>query len=133
MMPVFGNRAGGFSGYPMSRIPPKPEMAEVEEALRAMGSKAVKPMLVMLESKDPSWKLKLMNWIGKQSVIKNPFTKAQTYQKRALIGLTVMGPLATNAVPTIQKVMADTNKFNDWEFQAYAKEALAKLTGKPSD
>jgi hypothetical protein len=113
------------------RIPPKREMAEVEEALRAMGPKAVPPMLARLKIKDPAWKPKLMAWLDKQSLVKFRFTKAESHHKRALIGLTVLGPLATNAVPAIQKAMADPAKTNDWEFQAYAKEALGKITGKP--
>ena len=119
-----------MANAPITRTPPKAAMTEVEEALCAIGTKAVPSMLAMLHTKDPSWKLKLMNWLGKQSTVKVPFTKAATYQKRAVIGLTVLGPLATNAVPAIQTAMADTNKVSDWEFQAYAKEALERITGK---
>jgi hypothetical protein len=114
-----------------ARIPPKAEMTEVEAALRAMGPKTVPLMLPMLEAKDQPWKLKLMNWLDKQSKVKIQFTKAESYQKRALIGLTVLGPLATNAVPAIQKAMADPAKTNNIVFQAYAKEALQKINGKP--
>ena len=113
------------------RVPPKREMAEVEEALHAMGPKAIPPLLARLKVKDKAWDLKLMAWLDKQSLVEFQFTSAESYHKRALIGLTVLGPLATNAVPAIQKAMADPAKTNDWEFQACAKEALGKITGKP--
>lgn len=134
MMPVAIAGAAVYLAVPnprLSPVPSKPEMAQVEEALRAMGPKAIPPMLTMLEARDPAWKVKLMNWLDKQSAVKVKFTKANSYQKRALIGLTVLGPLATNTVPAIQKAMANTNRVNNWEIQAYAKEALEKISGKP--
>jgi hypothetical protein len=113
------------------RIPPKPEMVEVQEALHAMGTEGIPPMLTMLQARDSAWKLKLMTWLDKQSVVKLHLARAESYQTRALIGLTVLGPAATNAVPAIQKAMAAPKKTNDLVFQAYAKEALQKITGKP--
>lgn len=140
---MFGAVAGLIAVYPTNtfqrnttmpggRVSPKPEMAEVEAAIHAMGTKSIPPMVAMLETKDPAWKLKLMAWLGKQSAVKVHFTKAETYQQCALIGLTVLGPLATNAVPAILKAMGDTNKVNAWEFQAYAREALEKIGGTNS-
>jgi hypothetical protein len=119
------------TGPPVIRIPQKQEMTEVEEAIRAMGPKAIPSMVTMLETRDHAWKLKLMKWLGKQSVVKVQFTTAESYQKRALIGLTILGPLATNAVPAIQKAMANPANTNHWEFQAFGREALEKITGQP--
>jgi hypothetical protein len=127
---IAGAIAGAVAANWPWRTPPKAEMTEVEEALRAMGPKTVPLILPMLDAKDQPWKLKLMAWLDKQSKVKIQLTKAETYQKRALIGLTVLGPLATNAVPAIQKAMADPAKTNNMVFQAYAKEALQKITAR---
>jgi hypothetical protein len=102
-------------------------------AAAAAGLKLVpaeQAMLQAMESKDSALKLKLMAWLAKQRVVKIKLTPAATYQKRALIGSTLLGPQASNAVPSIQKFLANCTNAPNWELQQFGAEALEKITGR---
>jgi hypothetical protein len=94
---------------------------------------AEQAMLQAMESKDSALKLKLMAWLAKRRAVNIKLTPAATYQKRALIGLTLLGPQASNAVPSIQKFLTNGASARNWELQQFGAEALEKITGKDHD
>ena len=95
--------------------------AEVNIAIREIGSKAIPILLEKLRATDPVWKRELAEMLRKQSLDWFKFRWAPEAQCEALYGFAALGTNARTAIPPLEKMFWDTN--TTW----VAGHALARI------
>src|ERR1043165_6169020 len=82
---------------------------ETKQAIRAMGTKAIPPLLRMLGAKDSPLKTKYVKLLEKGHFGQIPYTLAETYRERAEAGFRALGPQAKSAFPELVRLFYETN------------------------
>jgi hypothetical protein len=78
-------------------------------AVQQMGSKTVPHLLRMLRQKDSAIKIKLVNLLAKQSVIRVRFSWSAQQHERAVRGFQALGPAGKGATVPLIALLNDTN------------------------
>ena len=86
-----------------------PHYEETAEAIRAMGEKAIPPLLEMFESGDSAFKLMWVGLLEKQRLVEIPYTLSEVRRERALAGFRALGPRAKPALPELTRLFYRTN------------------------
>lgn len=101
---------------------------QANEAVRQIGSNAIPTLLRLLLKRDSATKLKLMNLVQRQHIIKFDSTLAEVWNNAAEKGFQVLGAQAESAVPSLIEI-ASQNTF--YRSRAYAIQALGNI-GPPA-
>jgi HEAT repeat protein len=104
-----------------------PEGFTPEFAIRQMGTNAVPVLIQMLTREESSLESRFFGLAQKQSVIKFQHLPEGTRRRRAAMGFQVLGPLASNAVPSLIQAAGHTN----WDIRLYTVAALGKIHSEP--
>src|SRR4029077_13822216 len=70
---------------------------------------AIQLIIRRLQARDPPWKLKLMELVTKQSVIRFHFQTAVESRRQGLAGCRLFGPEAKAAIPALTNLLYHTN------------------------
>jgi hypothetical protein len=82
------------------------EHLQAEEVVRHLGAKAVPFLKTRLTlADDPSWRLNLIEFADQQSLIKIRFVPASVRRFQALVACDALGPMAKDALPTLEKLL----------------------------
>jgi len=85
--------------------PNSPEADEARQAIRQIGEDALPFILRDLSAKDAAWKIKVSDWLERQSLIKVQFTRAWERRTRAAEAIVALGPDAKRAVPDLVELV----------------------------
>jgi tetratricopeptide (TPR) repeat protein len=85
----------------ISYRPEAPHLAQCREAIRAIGTNAIPPLIRILRAKDSPVKMAVISVAERQSYVKIPLHSVEEQKERALAGFYLLGDLATNAVPAL--------------------------------
>jgi len=80
-----------------------------KQALQAVGEKAIPALLRMLQAQDFPLKMECVNRLEKQDLVHVPYTLAETYHRRAIMGFEILGPRAKGALPELTRLFHQTN------------------------
>jgi hypothetical protein len=80
------------------------ENRNAEEAVRQAGTNAIPTLLRMLRARDSAWKVRLMNLVERQHIVKIPYTPAEERNWAGLHGFEVLGASAESAVPDLIEI-----------------------------
>jgi HEAT repeats len=98
--------------------------AEVENALRQMGSQAVPSLRRMLRARDSRLRVKVVAFCAKRPWIPIRFrAPAEKLHRRALFGIRTLGPVGKPAVPELIELLTDPSA----PTRAYAAFALSQV------
>ena len=85
-----------------------PNDLECREALQHIGTNAIPFLLRILRAKDSAVKVKLMDLAERQSFINIPISSVDEEKYKAIIGFYLLGDLATNAIPELIEISANS-------------------------
>jgi len=97
-----------------------------EEAVRQMGTKALPPLLKMLNARDSKLKMKLQELAEKQSLFEFHFNSATDSHRRANDGFAALGPVAEPISSSLIKFFSD----EDSEVRNVTMNALVAIGPK---
>ena len=108
-------------GFPNG--PAEPDAAErAQQAIHAIGKKAVPTLLRRLQTMDSPLKVKIRDWVTKQSLVEFHFTAARVYRWQAAQGFAALGWEARDALPEMRPL------FYDPELAETAASAMAFIS-----
>src|SRR5882724_176928 len=102
--------------------------AEANEAVRHMGKRAVPFLAERLFHRTPSWKVKLMLWLNRRSIIRFRIPRlmhSETERARIFAACDALGPAADGALPALEQALY---KFRDFD-AAYAMARVGQKAG----
>lgn len=107
-------------------LPPGAPVPPAVRAIREIGTEAVPHLLGMLRARDSRTKLKVMEWLAKQSILKLRLVTATESHQRALDGFRALGPLAKPAIPALVELHNDrrTAERAAWALAAIGPDAV---------
>jgi hypothetical protein len=85
---------------------------ESGEVVRQIGTNAIPTLLRLLRTKDSALKVKLMDLLQRQHIIKIEYTPAETWHFRAAYAFGVLGTNAQTAVPALITIADDNISLN---------------------
>jgi hypothetical protein len=104
--PTFEGKPLGFWLQSMDSLSSR-DHREANRALLKMAPSPLPAVLKKVVTKDPTWKMKLMALMRKQSLIKIKFHSWNDQRRLAARAFRVFGPMAAPATPTLISALAD--------------------------
>jgi hypothetical protein len=92
-----------FSTYKIAVSIPPPTV-KADSAVRHAGTNAIPLLLQYLSAHDSVFKLKMMNWVAKQRIIRFPLDYAENRRFQAESGFQALGSEGSSAVPELIRI-----------------------------